>query len=1732
MQVSSLKHKTQKPRVVHTTQKTLNGSYVSSLPKVRTTDGHLMDWNRDAIVNQLLKETKLSEVFYEAPSITEEEAKEIARETEKRIKDMNVRFLSGPLVRELVNIILLEKGHVEWRNISTRVGTPVYDAFRIDMGTGFEAKDNANLQENAETSHKKKADKMSKEQYLLMLPPRLADAHLNGDIHIHDLEYFGTRAFCQDWDLRYFFYYGLMPDGNGTKASVAGPAKKPEVAVLHAVKALGSAQTNFSVAGNEDVLIKDDKETKIVKIGELVDKLMKGKKTVPIPEVNGEMIDVHDLNLKACAFNPRTLRMEYRTINKVIRHPSPDKLYEIVTESGRKVLVTGAHSLFTLSEGEIKIIEASKLRQGDYVVVPKKLPASNVVKDINLVSELTKLPDELISDIYVIGITNGITDQIHNRDRDSVPLWYIKHHEIEVNEAKLRISHSFEIPAKIRITPNFARLLGYFAAKGHITWDTSKNIYFVVFSFGSHEIKEIEDTKQCIKEIFGIDADVQRPHSSEVQVIVRSKLLALIYKEVIKTGTNSKNKRIPIIIFNTVEENKLEFLSGYYCDDNTHRRGIIYKTVTKKLASDLLYLLLQLGIAGQQEKVDSEGIIPSTSYQTNVYNSIRKITEHLSLSINNFEYKTVTKSPVAIPLNHAGIHQLVEDVKPAKTIPELNIHNKKHFSPQQVKKLVACLRTIVKLTENDKERIEKIANGDLGFDIVKWIRHVKSPTKYVYDLSIEGYENFTGGHGGIILHNSGGQGFYNFLTFIAPYFENLSYEEIEQLMQMFVYEMTQMMVARGGQLVFSSVQLSPGVPKLWRDKPVVYKGKVWDGKQAPLRKYGEFEREVRLAFEALMNVMLKGDYWGKPFNFPKPEISIEPDFMQEDEEFHHRYPDILSYDELYTKAFELAARYGVPYFDNQLPEYRGAGKGISCYQCLPGDELIPIIRDGTAKVDNIARIFEEAARKGIEVDINGVEFVQLDALTPTMEFGRFKAVPQAFKGIMRKRYKGKILNIVLESGRRIKVTPDHPLFVCTKGGFEKKIARNLKHGEYLPVIKNDCFQEKIRAGDYIDIEEILQNNNENVVRDNIVNTTHAKNQGFLKKLCITPELIRFLGYYLAEGCCDSSKHRYSVRLSFSKNEVHLVEDAKHCIRAAFGIDPVISEEETTNVIVNSKPLYQLLDALGCGHNAHDKSIPDLMFNVEKHLVNEYLKVVFREDRNIDCDVSTANNASIIHLKLISREAVQKLVLLAQRINIQMNYHEEKQTITHPQTKEVHTFRAFIAPSQYQTQKFSELTECGESIFTCIPIQETGIDDNIAYPSQYHSQVSIELIYKESIPINIKSLIEGDIHLLRVKTVEESYYDGYVYDLVDVGDAHNFCNVFGIVISNCCAYQFSSTHENDPEFEDKLYFRNGKHFSMGAWQVISLNCPRAAYRANKDDERLFSELKRMMDICVELFKIKRKWMDIVINNNRMPFVMQRPKDPITFKRGEVAVDISGLVYTIGVVGINEMVQYHTGKQMHESEDARRLAIRAMYEMKFYAKELSKKHGMNIVLARTPAETTAQRFAVSDLLHKEYRKCAEPIIKGDVKTALARIHASRDLPVYYTNGTHVPPGADISLSQRIRIEEVFFPIVDGGNILHIWLGEAAPHPEGLKELAMNIAKNTQVGYFAFTKDITLCKDDFHVASGLLSQCPNCGSSNVEHLSRVTGYIQAVSGWNEGKKQELIDRKRYAVDRGGIE
>ncbi|MFH0848386.1 MAG: anaerobic ribonucleoside-triphosphate reductase [archaeon] len=203
-------------------------------PPVRTSKIEFQDFNPSRIKASLMRETGLNQDM----------AEKISLDVARKINKMGLSFLSSPLIRELVCVTLLEEGLETERARYTRLGLPVFDVTSMVARGDNE---NANLQHNPETIHKLAADSVFSQYALLnTLTPRLADAHMSGAIHIHELEYFATRPFCQEHDLRFFLKRGLVVDGQGVHTSVAGPAKHPEVAILHAAKALAAAQTNWA----------------------------------------------------------------------------------------------------------------------------------------------------------------------------------------------------------------------------------------------------------------------------------------------------------------------------------------------------------------------------------------------------------------------------------------------------------------------------------------------------------------------------------------------------------------------------------------------------------------------------------------------------------------------------------------------------------------------------------------------------------------------------------------------------------------------------------------------------------------------------------------------------------------------------------------------------------------------------------------------------------------------------------------------------------------------------------------------------------------------------------------------------------------------------------------------------------------------------------------------------------------------------------------------------------------------------------------------------------------------------------------------------------------------------------------------------------------------------------------------------------------------------------------------
>ena len=304
-------------------------------------------------------------------------------------------------------------------------------------------------------------------------------------------------------------------------------------------------------------------------------------------------------------------------------------------------------------------------------------------------------------------------------------------------------------------------------------------------------------------------------------------------------------------------------------------------------------------------------------------------------------------------------------------------------------------------------------------------------------------------------------------------------------------------------------------------------------------------------------------------------------------------------------------------------------------------------------------------------------------------------------------------------------------------------------------------------------------------------------------------------------------------------------------------------------------------------------------------------------------------------------------------------------------------------------------------------------------------------------------------------------------------------------------------------------------NMGSLQSVSLNLPRYAYIANGADDRLFEVIDQSLELARGVLFIKKRVIERAMRNKLIPICASRINDvPL--------LDFRKQSLSIGFVGLNECVLAHTGYELHENPGAYKLGVEILRHLSKKCEEFTDESlvnstkenpGVKFSLWEQPAESTAERFAKLDLIH--YPKQAIPL--GDRETR----------SVYYTNSDHLNYAANIPLFDRIDKQAEFHPIVQGGVITHIWMGEAYPDPEGLWKFTKSIA-HTPTAYFAFTKDFTQCLRCLKFINGIYNTCPHCGASDehIEWWSRVTGYYSRVKRFNQGKFQEWHDRKRYNV------
>jgi len=326
------------------------------------------------------------------------------------------------------------------------------------------------------------------------------------------------------------------------------------------------------------------------------------------------------------------------------------------------------------------------------------------------------------------------------------------------------------------------------------------------------------------------------------------------------------------------------------------------------------------------------------------------------------------------------------------------------------------------------------------------------------------------------------------------------------------------------------------------------------------------------------------------------------------------------------------------------------------------------------------------------------------------------------------------------------------------------------------------------------------------------------------------------------------------------------------------------------------------------------------------------------------------------------------------------------------------------------------------------------------------------------------------------------------------------------ISECCRLSFR-LDEND--LQDA---RTPWKMRYCALQNVTINLPRIAFLANHDDATLFSLLRERMEMVVRAHLEKKTFLEKLLS-----LKSEGPLALLTMNPdGEPYLRLHRATFLVGVLGLNEMVQYHLGQELHESKEALKFGLKVIAFLNLECQRLAKEHNIRLVIEQTPAESTAYRLAKLDL--EFYPEQAQRVVKGDLNTG----------SVYYTNSTYLNVSLPIDPIDRVYLEGKFHDMIEAGALTHVWLADSRPPKESIANFVLKTYYNSRNAQIAFSPEFTTCTRCHRTSRGIAETCPYCHSSDVDYITRVTGYFSRVSGWNAGKRQELKDRFKTDLSR----
>lgn len=303
------------------------------------------------------------------------------------------------------------------------------------------------------------------------------------------------------------------------------------------------------------------------------------------------------------------------------------------------------------------------------------------------------------------------------------------------------------------------------------------------------------------------------------------------------------------------------------------------------------------------------------------------------------------------------------------------------------------------------------------------------------------------------------------------------------------------------------------------------------------------------------------------------------------------------------------------------------------------------------------------------------------------------------------------------------------------------------------------------------------------------------------------------------------------------------------------------------------------------------------------------------------------------------------------------------------------------------------------------------------------------------------------------------------------------------LSSCCRLR------NEVE-DNEFSFTNGlSGVATGSKSVITLNLNRIVQNYAKSKSKDKGEFKEyLIKILDRVYKYHHAYNELLKDlqaSNMLP----------VYDAGFISLNQQFL--TIGINGMNEAAEF-LGLECSDNPEYQAF-VDSVCSTISEQNKIHKTKDMKFNQEYVPAE---------NLGVKNYRWDKE---------AGYKVPKDRNA---YNSYFYLPDNEDTEILERFRLQgRRYTQNLDGGVALHCNLQEHLSEEQYLK--LMRYAVQEGCSYFTFNVKNSVCNECGYISKHTIDKCPHCGSTNIDWITRIIGYLKRIANFSEARQQEALRR-----------